>query len=132
MTEYIINPNIKACDYRFVTDTIRLGMENTKLLTNDELTEYVTDCLIHEYTHKILNDLFNNDVSKLFDAIEYLFRNDKLHEKTLIRRITYQTFIMKYGFERFLLKKQISKHDFIGANILCGIRKKTMSTLGGL
>lgn len=124
MTEYSINYISKSCCYRLLDDNIILGMENSKLLTNDELIEFTSDCLIHEYTHKIMNELFSNDVSKLFDAIEYLFRNEKLHKKTLIKRITYQTYIKRYGFIKFLLTKHITNQEFINAKILCNTRKE--------
>lgn len=130
MTEYIINYLKKTCSYLPDIDIIRIATGNLDMLTDSELIEYISDCLTHENTHKVLYRLFDNNVSKLFDGIEYLFRNDKLHEKILsyengLPRVTYQSYIKKYGFEKFLDHYHLNKQDITDANILCNTRKST-------
>lgn len=120
MTEYIINFDEKTFAYRAFTDEISIATQNLDMLSDNELTEFMSDCLIHEYVHKVLYALFDGVVSKLFDGIEYLFRNDELHERTLESpRFTYQSFIKKQGFNKFLDYYNLDKQDVINANILC-------------
>jgi len=64
------------------SDRIEFNHEDN-LLTDEELSEYLCDSIIHEYIHKILYDMFNARVSKLFDLVDHYFRNEELHVKYL-------------------------------------------------
>lgn len=127
MTEYEINHIKKTSTYIHDTDIIKIGTGNLDMLTDSEITEYICDCLTHEHIHMELDKLFNHTVCTLFDGIEYLFRNDGLHNKALIHinRETYQTYINKHGFERFLEYYNLDKHDITDANKLCNTREGT-------
>lgn len=129
MTGYVINLRKKTYSYLPKIDIITIATPNTDHLTDSELSEYTSDCLTHENMHKVLRKLFGSVVSGLFDGIEYMFRNDKLHKKALSkqlensrRRITYQTYIKEYGFEKFLEHYHLTKNDVTNANILCNKR----------
>lgn len=124
MTEYVINHVKETCSYIHDTDIILIGTGNLEMLTDSETTEYISDSIIHEHIHMELDKLFNHTVCKLFDGIEYLFRNDKLNEKAIpSSRESYQTYIKRAGFEKFLEYYDVSKHDVVDANILCNTRK---------
>ena len=116
-------------------------------LTDDEMIEYISDSLTHEHIHKILYELFNNVVSKLFDSIEDNFRNDELHRKLLVfvnkeflinseiknddkewynnrESLTYKQFIEKYGFKQFLVYYGLTYNDTLIAKKLTNLRDK--------
>lgn len=124
MTEYIINKFHKVCSFRPAINTITIGMQDTEILTDDELSEYVSDCLTHEYMHKVLFDMYGNEVSSLFDAKEYLFRDNELHEKILLfPRWSYQSYIKTFGFNAFLRYYGLDEYDILQANIVCNTRR---------
>lgn len=124
MTEYKINLDEKTFSYIPFTDEIEIGVPNLNNLTDNEISEYISDCFIHEIIHERLYKLFNKVVSKLFDGIDYIFRNEELHKKVFFgdSRITYKTYIKKYGFEKFLKGYGLNKQDITDANVLCNTR----------
>ena len=103
-------------------------MINT-ILSDNELSEYISDTLTHEHIHKVLDELFNKVVCKLFDGIEHHFRNHVLHEKQLRNhnlcnehikhRETYQSYIKRKGFNAFLNYYNITPRDMFYANQIC-------------
>ena len=45
-------------------------------LTDDQVTEYISDVLLHEHMHMVLFDLFDSfTICAMFDIIERHFRN---------------------------------------------------------
>lgn len=125
MTDYTLNKN-NTCSYRPAFDVITIGDSNLDIFTDNELIEYISDALTHEHIHRVLFKMFDNTVSTLFDGIEYLFRSDELHRKHLkdTTRWTYQEYIKKHGYEKFLDYYGLDYADVLGANILCNTRKE--------
>ena len=117
--------------YNHFTGYISLKLTNNNLSDN-ELLEYISDSLTHEHIHKTLDELFNNTVSRLFDGIEHFFRNNALHEREINYRNlsnenhkgheTYQSFIIREGFDSFLRYYDITQEDIIQANKTCSDR----------
>ena len=126
MTEYILNKFHHPFSYRPSVDKITIGAFNFDMFTDDELTEFISGCLTHEHTHRALFKIFDNTVSTLFDGIEYIFRNDELHKKHIkgTTRWTYQAYIKKHGYAKFLEHYGLDYSDVLGANILCNTRKE--------
>jgi len=132
MVRYTINHWRKSCRYDTATDTIYIGSNNLSNLSDNEIIEYISDSLIHEHIHRVLYKMFNLTATKLFDAIEYNFRNQKLHKKGLSNvgefvykeQETYHTFIKRMGFKAFLEYYHISNNDFNQSYIICNRRLK--------
>lgn len=61
--------------------TIYIGMPVKHDLTDDEVNEFVTDSITHEFIHHILTEVFPRDVTYLFDAI-----GDRLRSKELTKK----------------------------------------------
>lgn len=72
----------------YYLNVIYIGMPPNYKLTDDELVEFVSDSITHEYIHHILSNMFSITVSCLFDAIGDGFRNTKLSRK-VIKSIKY-------------------------------------------
>lgn len=130
MTEYIIKKFYEHNCFTYYNDTGYIGLKMSDVvLSNNELLEYISDGLTHEHIHKILNELFNYTVSRLFDGIEYYFRNHLLHEKQIRKHNqlvkpfhkyeTYKTFIKEKGYDAFLDYYSITQKDMIQANKIC-------------
>lgn len=127
MVEYKINYWKKSSSYDQHTDTILLGENGLSHLSDNEQIEFTADILTHEYTHKVLYDMFGLTTTLLFDAIQQHFRNAPLHEKALEQCIdneTYQSFIRRAGFNAFLEHYHISDNNFNQAYIICNNRLK--------
>jgi len=126
MVDYVINHREKVFTYRHYSDEITIGSFSLNNFTDSEINEYISDCLIHEYVHRVLYKLFDIIVSKLFDGIEYLFRNDELHARHIkgTTRFTYQSYIHMKGFDSFLEHCGLDDYDVLNANILCNSRKE--------
>jgi len=124
MVEYRVNLLSKICSYSPSIDTIKLGMPQWEHLTDSELMEFISDAIIHEYTHKLLCDMFTNKVSRLFDLIGYHFENLQLHEKVLqgTFQCTYLQFKDRYGFEELLNRIHVSDSDILEAKNICNNR----------
>ena len=124
MVEYELQ-NKHCCSYVHNTDIIRLGMGNAPdKLSNDELIKLVSDNLIHEHIHMILDHQFDATTCKLFDGIQQYFRNAELHEKIVDGAIneTYHKFIKREGFNAFLDYRNISHAEIERAYIICNKR----------
>jgi len=126
MADYILSLNQRFA-YNPIYDTIELGFcgREIKNLTDNELIEYVADVLTHEHIHKAINKIFHNEtLTKLFDSIEYLFRNEKLHRKAIknTSRETYQQVIGKYGFKFFLSYYGLKTSDIDFCSYIASIR----------
>lgn len=125
-----IEPNSLCC---YQDGSIGLKIVDN-ILTDDEFSEYLSDALTHEHLHKVLHELFNYTVSKLFDGIEEYFRNHALHEKQirgrnlinehLIPHESYRTYIKRCGFKSFLWYYDITQEDVIQAKQICSYKAK--------
>lgn len=93
--------------------------------SDDEISEYISDALTHEYIHKIIYDLFKDDtLCKLFDAVQQYFRNTELLTRIFekINHITWNIYIDRYGFDDFLEHYHIDENDVNDSFILSNIR----------
>jgi len=132
MVRHKINPWRRSCRYDTATDTIYIGSNNLNNLSDNEVIEYVSDSLIHEHVHRVIYKMFNLTTTKLFDAIEYNFRNEALHVKAISdvgdfifeEQETYHTYIKRMGFKAFLEYYHISNNDFNQSHIICDKRLK--------
>lgn len=126
MTDYVINHRKHTFSYRLQTDEITIACYSLDNFTDLEITEFISDCLIHEHIHRAIYKFFDNITTMLFDAIEYLFRNDELHKRHLkgTKRFTYQIRIKSRGFNEFLDYYGLDNYDVLQANILCNTRKE--------
>lgn len=124
MVNYVINHQYKGFCYITITDSIAIGCFDFDNLMDSEITEYISDCLTHEHIHRVLDKFFDCTTSKLFDGIEYLFRNDELHERHLkgTKRCTYQKYIEFKGYDGFLEHYGLHDYDVLNSNILCNTR----------
>jgi hypothetical protein len=139
MIEYWID-KIEKCGFSFNfnpnSDSHIIFIQHyDNILTDDELSEYISDSLTHEVIHIVIGEMFNGIVSLLFDSIEYLFRNDVLHKKyldllhfkfpeTKIQK-TYQEVIQTKGYESFLNYYSISQKSLIIAKRITSKRYLT-------
>lgn len=128
MVEYKLSAN-HNCKYDQFTTDIWLGLQQGANFLDNELIEYISDCLIHEHMHKVLHKMFDLTTCKLFDAIEHHFNNRKLVDKALyieqqLAFETYQTYIKRGGFQLFLNHYHIDNDQFNQATIICNSRFK--------
>ena len=65
----------------YYNNTIHISLPKNHKLTDDEVIEFISDAITHEYIHHILRNLFSRTISYLFDAIGDKFRNIKLARK---------------------------------------------------
>lgn len=105
-------------------DTIYFGLKEHGKLSDSELINFVSDCITHEYIHKVLYDLFDFTTSRLFDMMEQYFRIISLHEKAIsdTTRMTYQQYINYFGIDRLFDRFGVSNSDIKEAQILCNNR----------
>lgn len=125
MVEYKVNTWRVKSSYDEKTDTILLGGGDFSMLSDSEEIEFVTDIIIHEYMHKVLYEMFDLTLTKLFDAIQQHFRDVSLHERILAQHIfqeTYQSYIKNNGFKAFLEYYHIDNDNFNQSFILCNSR----------
>lgn len=62
-------------------NTINIGLPISHKLTDDEVIEFTSDSITHEYIHHVLCHLFSETISCLFDAIGDRLRPSKLTKK---------------------------------------------------
>lgn len=119
MTEYKLRRiNEHGFAYIHKSRDIEFNMIGTCGLTDNELSEYISDSFTHEHVHKVLHELFNVSVCTLFDLVEHHFRNDELHKKYLrnynaefnTTRITYKDYIQRFGVDDLLSSFNISNN----------------------
>ena len=94
-----------GCTYNTDFDTIRIGIgDRCKNMTEDEMMEYLSDSITHEHIHRILFKHMSYEISAMFDAIGYLFRNSELQYKALTGTIhhTHEEVIKIKGFKNWL------------------------------
>ena len=127
MTYYKINIWSKCFRFEPSTDTIYIASVGMSLLSDNELSEYVSDSLIHEHIHKVLFEQFNLTTCKLFDAIQQHFRNTELINRVFginehTGRETWEKFIRREGFNAFLEAYHIDRYDIVQSTIKCNRR----------
>jgi hypothetical protein len=122
MVKYVIG---KCFSYWGDCSTIELSNNPFFDLNDNELIEYIADCLLHEHIHIILHKLFNYTVSALFDGIEHFFRSDarttceKKMKNNPKYKLTWQEYIESCGFSVLLKYYKLDYNDIKQANILC-------------
>lgn len=104
--------------YSNTDDIIYFGLieKQWKHLTDDELIDYIADCLMHEHIHRVLNRELNDIISKLFDAIEHYVCDNELAAKALKYytpddKETWQSYIKRRGFDAFLRRYSLTNDD---------------------
>lgn len=121
MIEYIIDWLHTGGYYSPSDKTIAIGNGDYNKLSKQELSTYLSDTIIHEYTHHLMHKYFNGTISKLFDAISHNFRDMTLLHKLIDNdvSITHDEVIKKHGIEFFLWNSGIDKELFNTAKKLC-------------
>lgn len=131
----LINPKIKVCGYLGFSYTttfneITIGfdkeqLKNFETLTDKEKNTFISEALMHEYIHFLLDKTFNTTVNALFDAI-----GDKFRNKTIARKLYKNTgaelwsdAIKKEGFKKAILSHYgINYKMLYGAKHICNNR----------
>ena len=116
--------NIPTIDYGLSNDggtyiknkTIHFGFPPNNNLTNNEFIVFISDTIVHEYIHHILNNLYSETVSCMFDAIGDHFRNLQLLRKAITNSkrhhpLTWSDSIRIYGFTRLIKRYKLNKHE---------------------
>ena len=97
--------------YSELNDTITMGTRYLKLsrLNDDELLEFISDCIVHEFMHGIVYKMAKKKYGKrmgstldgLFDTIAYLFvtRRDLDLRMVNVHCEDWHTHILKHGME---------------------------------
>lgn len=127
---YFINTRSRCNKYDPYNGSIGLSMPYN-ILDDNETIEYISDILTHEHIHKILHELFNLDVCKLFDAIGHLFMNNNINNTYLERfnkrlpmrkRMAWINYIKQQGFDAFLEYYHINRTEITKCNDICNSR----------
>ena len=97
-------------------------------LTDDEFIISISDTIVHEFMHYLLDREFNAVVSKLFDVIGYLFYTNY---NLLLKSIdpdkggqAWTTRIAANGMQEFLDQYGITPDRFKIAEFICSNRQK--------
>lgn len=127
MVEYRINYWNPCFTFKEKTNEIHIASTDMSMLSDSELSDYISDSFTHEYIHKVLYDMFDITTCKLFDGIQQYFRNTSLQEtifgnKENTGRECYHKFIERVGFKGFLEYYHIDNDNFNQAFILCSSR----------
>lgn len=111
--------------YEHFAHIITIGGIGCEKLNDNEIIQYTSDSITHEYIHHILNKLFGLTTCRLFDAIESNFRDNKLLTRVFEFDGNMQTWsdtIKTDGFIYFLMQYNIDTDDIKEANIKCNTR----------
>jgi hypothetical protein len=130
------NPNIKVCGYIGFSYTttfneITVGfdkkqLQNFETLTDKEKNTFISEALMHEYIHFLLDKTFNTVVNALFDSI-----GDKFRTKTIARKVyknsnavLWSDAIKKEGFNKAILSHYGINHKMLyGVKNICNKRE---------
>lgn len=93
-------------------------LKHPSYITDDELVDYYSDILTHEYLHHLLEVYFDSRIlSCLLDVIQDNFRLNELQRKCLKYNnvngeLTWDIWIKKYGMDRFFERYFITKQAY--------------------
>lgn len=122
MTEYKVSQD-GGCSYANSSDTIYLGFPQTDEFDDEDIIECISDSIVHETLHKILDREFNETISCLFDIISDPFHEHlKLFKKMLsiVGGRSWKQSVKEEGIEYFLnryesfIDKDVLKEYHIG------------------
>jgi len=84
MVEIKINQYTKSFQYDLLDNNIYIGLkqEAYKNLTDKELNIYISNAITHEFIHYLLDKMFNNIVSSLYDYV-----GDSLSDKKILKKV---------------------------------------------
>lgn len=99
--------------YSPIRRIIHIGLPVNHNLTDDEMIEFTTGSITHEFIHHILGSLFNETISCLFDIM-----GDRLRRTELTRKVfsyydgdihVWADVLEEYGFKRLLEEYMLDK-----------------------
>jgi hypothetical protein len=106
-----------SCSYVNRTDTICLGFPQTNEFDDEDIIECISDSIVHETIHMLLDRDFNETISCLFDLISDSFHEHfNLFDKMLsiVGGRSWKQSVKEDGMEYFLNRYS----SFIDKNIL--------------
>jgi len=127
MVEIKINQYVKSFQYCSMSNIIYVGIsqEAYKNLTDGELNIFVTDAITHEFIHYLLNKIFNDIVSSLYDYVGDNLLNKKVLKKVFgIQNIDLWSEGIKKDKKIIIKHYFIKKQELIHASNLCNLREE--------